>query len=78
MELSKRAQASNPGSLQESGRRSPVPDLSCDWRTNPHKVLVQLGRGGLRRDSSGPLALDHLPQVAEGGDRMRENLHRWT
>ena len=48
----------------------PVPDLSRDSRTNPHKVLVQLGGGGLRRDSlGGPLALDHLPHVAEDGGR---------
>ena len=58
MELSEKAQAPTPGSLQGSGRGSPVPDLSCDSRTNPHNVLVQL-----RGVASGAAPVDLLPSI---------------
>ena len=47
----------------------PVPDLSRDSRTYPHKVLVQLGGGGRRRDSGGPPAVNHLPYISKDGGR---------
>ena len=72
MKLSEKAQAPT----LDSGRSSPDPDLNCNSRTNHHKVLVRLGGGGLRCNSSRPLAVDHLPQAVEGGCRIRENFNR--
>ena len=69
IELSEKAQAPTLGSYKEAEGLPPVPDLSRDSRTYPHKVLVQLGGGGLRRDSYGPPAVNYLPYVTIDGGR---------